>query len=64
MTSWTLQNEKIILNRVPRVILNLWKLRLFTPTSKNDLFKTNIGVLPRQKYNSSNFNFEPLKNMD
>ena len=61
MTSWTLQNEKIVLSRVPRVILNLWRLRLFTPTSKNDLFKTKYRSTATSKVQFFNLQFWTLK---
>ena len=61
MTSWTLQNEKIILNGVPRVILNLWKRRLFPPTAKNDLFKTKYRSTATSKVQIFNLQFWTLK---
>ena len=61
MTSWTLQNETIILNGVPRVILNLWKRRLFPPTAKNDLFKTKYRGTATSKVQFFNLQFWTLK---
>ena len=57
MTSWTLQNEKIILNGVPFAISNLWKRRLFPPTAKNNLFKTKYRSTATSKVQFFNLQF-------